>query len=260
MKVIKTTAKELYHFNKKLSVLHFFGGLDYTRCFEAPLSINNLQARTTDLILDIGSGSYNPIPLYFAHKGCTVYATDISDEVFKNVRFAKNAGLKNLVGSKFIVEKQDATHLTYPSNYFDRVLAISMIEHILGNGDTEAMEEIYRVLKPGGRAVVTLPYSKIFHENERSFNVNYFERRYDNGSIQDRIIKASKLKVEKIEFIGERLKFSKVWYRIPKYFRFGVLSIFFSNIFHRLFKSEQEIKRYADCGVVILTFLKTMKG
>jgi ubiquinone/menaquinone biosynthesis C-methylase UbiE len=256
MNKIQVNTEELYKFNKKFSIYHYLGGLDYTRCFESPLAINNLNIEPKMLVLDIGSGWYNPVPIYLASKGCIVYATDIDNDIFKQVNYANNVGIGHLIGSSFIVEKQDARSLTYPDNHFDGILAISVLEHIEERGDILVMKEIKRCLKKRGRTVVTLPYSSCFQENQRSFNVDYFERRYDMDSIYKRIINPSNLKVEKIEFFGEKIKFSEIWYRIPKYLRFGMFSLFFSKMFHKLFVTEEDIQKYADKGVVVLTLSK----
>jgi len=57
--------------------------------------------------------------------------------------------------------------MPFPDNYFDRVVAVSTIEHIgLGayndpnynNGDFIAMMELTRVLKKGGKMLITLPF------------------------------------------------------------------------------------------------------
>jgi SAM-dependent methyltransferase len=48
-----------------------------------------------------------------------------------------------------------AEYLPYPSNYFDTILSHETIEHV--TDDREAMREMVRVLKPGGRMVVFCP-------------------------------------------------------------------------------------------------------
>lgn len=59
---------------------------------------------------------------------------------------AKKLGITN-----FHAEIQDARNLhLYSDNYFDRVSAISTLEHIPNDGDSIAIKEMSRVLKPGG--------------------------------------------------------------------------------------------------------------
>ena len=49
----------------------------------------------------------------------------------------------------------DATAMPFPDGAFDRVIAAEVLEHI--RGDQQAMNEIARVLAPGGIAAVTVP-------------------------------------------------------------------------------------------------------
>jgi SAM-dependent methyltransferase len=49
----------------------------------------------------------------------------------------------------------DATEMPFPDGAFDRVIAAEVLEHI--PGDQRAMNEIARVLAPGGIAAVTVP-------------------------------------------------------------------------------------------------------
>jgi SAM-dependent methyltransferase len=98
-----------------------------------------------------------------------------------------------------------ANILTYdfPENTFDIITAISTIEHIglegYGQtvrdeyGDIKAVEKIYRWLKPGGLAVVTLPYGKPHHPPT-------FERVYDRGSLVSRILRVKDWQVLNVSY------------------------------------------------------------
>ncbi|HSN59558.1 MAG TPA: methyltransferase domain-containing protein [Ferruginibacter sp.] len=61
-----------------------------------------------------------------------------------------------------MVQKQDATHFSYADNRFDLVIANHILEHI--PDDKKAMSEIYRVLKPGGSAILQVPYTEYLDE------------------------------------------------------------------------------------------------
>ena len=45
---------------------------------------------------------------------------------------------------------EDARRLSFPDRSFDAVVCVSVIEHVAGEGDGEAMAEMWRVLRPGG--------------------------------------------------------------------------------------------------------------
>ncbi len=53
------------------------------------------------------------------------------------------------------MDKQDITGLTYEDNRFDIILCNHVLEHI--PDDLKAMSELYRVLKPGGWAILQTP-------------------------------------------------------------------------------------------------------
>lgn len=57
-----------------------------------------------------------------------------------------------------LVQKQDATNFSFANETFDMVIANHILEHI--PDDRKAMSEIFRVLKPGGTAVLQVPYSQ----------------------------------------------------------------------------------------------------
>lgn len=54
--------------------------------------------------------------------------------------------------------KADICNLPFESNSFDFVICNHVLEHI--PNDTKAMEEIYRVMVPGGTAILQVPYDK----------------------------------------------------------------------------------------------------
>ncbi len=97
------------------------------------------------------------------------------------------------------------TSLPYSDDTFDIVSSISVIEHINGSGDSKMLEEIERVLKPGGLVLLSFPVKTVF-ENEyrdtasystQNFNEEkesyFFQRFYDMSAIQDRLLSVSKL-------------------------------------------------------------------
>lgn len=55
------------------------------------------------------------------------------------------------------IQAADATALPFSNEIFDWVIANHILEHI--PADTVAMQELYRVLKKGGSAVLQVPYS-----------------------------------------------------------------------------------------------------
>jgi SAM-dependent methyltransferase len=54
--------------------------------------------------------------------------------------------------------QMDITNIQYNDNYFDVILCNHVLEHI--PNDDRAMKELYRVLKPGGWAILQVPLDK----------------------------------------------------------------------------------------------------
>lgn len=53
----------------------------------------------------------------------------------------------------------DITDLEMKDNFYDAIVCSHVLEHVLN--DQKAMREIYRVLKPGGWAILQVPYSTL---------------------------------------------------------------------------------------------------
>ncbi|OIP11224.1 MAG: hypothetical protein AUJ96_02715 [Armatimonadetes bacterium CG2_30_66_41] len=95
----------------------------------------------------------------------------------------------------------DATAMTFLDETFDRVFSVSVLEHIQDDGDTRAAQEIARVLKPGGRAVLTFEWGPLFVP-WCAFPVG--GRIYDTAAFMERIVEPSGLELaEPLEYPAE---------------------------------------------------------
>ncbi len=97
-------------------------------------------------VLDVGCSSG-----YFSNhlltKSKEVYAIDINKDV---IEFAKDH-YKDVKFSWVSIEKAP-----YPKEYFDTIVALDIIEHC--KNDKKAIGEIKRILKRGGRLILSVPY------------------------------------------------------------------------------------------------------
>ena len=226
--------RDFYLFNGRLGLRRIISGIDYFRCLEDPLVFNNLELIKGLTLLDIGSGT-TIFSLFASSKGVQVLATDINNSVFKLEAVAEKLGIAN-----FHAEIQDARNLSYSNNYFDRVSAISTLEHIPNDGDSIAVKEMSRVLKVGGVMVITVPYGSF--EEVRQRGVSYFQRVYDKEDIYERLIKPSGLDVVKIEYFGEtKYNFTKYWGMISSSLRIPLL--WAQPIFSKLFLNKRWMKK-----------------
>jgi SAM-dependent methyltransferase len=75
------------------------------------------------------------------------------------------------------VRNIDLTRIRYPDNSFDCIISISVLEHV--PAIEQALAELYRVLAPGGRLLITTDSSqepKPFAENVRYFTESELEK------------------------------------------------------------------------------------
>src|SRR5262249_9672501 len=138
-------------------------------------------------------------------------ATDLDDPVLFERWYisAKAMGLTN-----YVPQFQDARCLKYPDATFDLVYSISVIEHIPDDGDGDALREIARVLKPGGVAVIEVPYRRKYETLYQDYSSRgaaleepqFYERRYDQTELQRRILtRVDGLRVKQLSILGEHL-------------------------------------------------------
>ncbi len=194
---------------------------EFSECLSA---IDAVDAKSLK-ILDIGSPKL--LSLFLALKrNHTVFATDLQDhEIFNRYKqhFEDWQALRGSPG-EYIVEFQDARSLQYEDDTFDVVFSLEVLGHIPAEGDMSAMQEIERVLKKGGVAVIAVPYANkaedIFVKNDvydRQYEGEpvFYLRQFDEQSLQDRLVMTSNMVLEKKIILGERLPFDTWWDRVP---------------------------------------------
>lgn len=119
------------------------------RVFEYPFALRNWPQKGR--VLEVGcTASSNILPIALAEKGYEVYGVDLRPFKAKSTNFG------------FIV--CDARHLPFQEGCFDCVQSISTIEHI-GlpsdlKGDSKAVREMIKVVKPNGSLIITVPFGK----------------------------------------------------------------------------------------------------
>lgn len=192
-----------------------FQPVSYWRAVEFQLVWGAAAFAASDRVLDIGSPKL--LSLYLAERaGCQVVATDIESYFVDEHEFLRRT--RGIPHDRLHIETQDGRRLTYPDRSFTKAYSISVIEHIPGTGDTECIKEISRVLAPGGRCLITVPFWRTSRERHRkpdfywaSSSVAttpgrvFYERHYSEADLYARLIEPSGLTLRHLEYIGERI-------------------------------------------------------
>jgi SAM-dependent methyltransferase len=113
--------------------------------------------RPGDRVLDLGCGAGRHA-FEALRRGAHVLALDTDQSELRQVSAmfaAMHEAGEVPGGASAQAVAGNATVMPFPDNCFDRVIAAEVLEHI--PADQAAMDEITRVLRPGGLAAVTVP-------------------------------------------------------------------------------------------------------
>jgi len=120
-------------------------------------------------ILDVGCGTGTMLT-YLSRFG-TAEGVDVDAEA---VEYCRARGLQR-------VSQSAAGTLSFESNTFDLATALDVIEHI--DDDVSALREIRRVLRPGGRLLMTVPAYRFLWG--RQDEINLHKRRYVAAEVRE---------------------------------------------------------------------------
>ena len=155
--------------------------LDPSRYLELPETKRELAARRGEKVLDLASPKLLAVQL--AREGVAVTSVDLlAQEIDRWRRLTPNE--RNL---RF--EVADGRALRYEDAAFDHAYSISVLEHIPEGGDATALNELARVVKPGGRIVITLPHAPTAYAEHRDRPLyggenTFFQRWYDDAAVE----------------------------------------------------------------------------
>lgn len=115
----------------------------------ARIILKNLNLSDREKILEVGCGR----GFYLKILIDTLPHLDITGIDLNEKYLSVAKGFIN--NNKVKLVKVDATNLPFKNKTFDRIIATEILEHI--PNDQKAISEMYRVLKPDGIAMVTVP-------------------------------------------------------------------------------------------------------
>jgi SAM-dependent methyltransferase len=160
-----------------------------TRAWEYPWALLNSHISPITKMLDVGSG-HSLFPLYLAQKSRNVDSMDTDERQIK-ILCPVLADILKVKVNYFV---GDAVNLSAKDDTYDYVFCISVIEHLeeeVENGipinrhtnklDRKAIKEFIRVIKPGGKVILTLDYASP-HISRRSFDFDYVKDLIDEFS------------------------------------------------------------------------------
>ena len=127
------------------------------------------------MILSVGCGSGEEIR--FLGRFGKVYGIDPGEDA---IRFCRAAG----IGEQ--VKRASAEQIPFPDKSFDAVFVLDVLEHV--RDDERALAQIYRVLKPGGIVVVSVPaYAWLW---SRADMRSHHFRRYTRHALEEKCSRA----------------------------------------------------------------------
>ena len=101
----------------------------------------------------------------------------------------------------------DITAIPVEDNYFDNILCYHVLEHI--PDDRAAMQELFRVLKPGGKVIIQTPFKE--GEIYEDFSIVSPEERLKHFGQEDHV------RIYSVEGLNKRLKDSGFEVEVRKF-------------------------------------------
>lgn len=159
------------------------------------VDFDRLGVRPGDRLLDMGAGAgRHAFEAY--RRGADVVAFDQDADELARVRewfqAMKEAG-EVPEGAEADVKEGDALALPFADGEFDRIIAAEVLEHI--PADIQAIQELVRVLRPGGTLAVSVPrwFPEIVNwklSDEYHNNPGGHIRIYTEEELRDKVTKA----------------------------------------------------------------------
>lgn len=210
-----TVLKQLVSHHRSLSLKCRLKGLGYERCAELTWVIEHLEPDfQQDLqYLDVGTGE-SPLPTFlFEHSQWGIACLDKCPWVWKQDRFYEVACGARSPATRFRVIEADLLQAHLPDESFDIITCISVIEHFEGSSDSDGMRALARLLRPGGRLILTTPvndpFFAEFYLNKTVYGAEFhgspvfYQRHYDSKSLVERIIQPSGLRESHRVYFGD---------------------------------------------------------
>jgi SAM-dependent methyltransferase len=186
--------------------------LEPSRYLELPWALGVLGARPGEEVLDLASPKLLAVAL--AREGVEIVSVDrLASEIQTWSRLAREPRLRFAVA--------DGRALPFEDGSFDHAYCISVLEHIPGDGPAAALRDLARVVRPGGRVAVTLPYAgeaweewrdePVYGEGERGRA--FFQLWYDAARVGQLAAAAPELELASREVVRMQPNWNEAYVR-----------------------------------------------
>ena len=160
------------------------------RRFVAPLIEEATAGRSNPRLLDAGCGTGANLPL-LQH-----YGTTFGLELFwRGIRFGHDRGLPRLI-------QGSVTHLPFGNESFEVVLSFDVLYCLETPAEQSALQEMFRVLKPGGFAVINVAALEILKGDHSALGGEV--RRYTKRELRTKLERAG-LRVKRLTYTNASL-------------------------------------------------------
>lgn len=144
--------------------LEYFRGFDKLRDSLEPPDLREriyeFKASAGKLVLDVGAGN-GFVMSHYARAGARAFGIELTE---RGVGLCRRRF--KVEGVRAFVTRGDAENLPFPDGFFDAVTSMGVLHHV---PDPErAINEIRRVLKPGGRLTLML-----YHRNSAMYRLRF---------------------------------------------------------------------------------------
>ena len=208
-------------------------------------------------ILEAGCG-LGPWVIKLSMLGYKMVGVDYQQECIDKVK-SYDANLE--------VYTADVRSMPFEANYFSTYLSWGVIEHF-AEGPDGVLNEAYRVLKPEGKLILTVPYKNIFLKVKEPldyiknnsiirniFNkpprVCYYQKYFKVGELED-VISGSGFVIEKVipvDHIFSLVEFCSIFRNKDSYDGENKLAVFAGNLL-------EKILRWAGAGSILVVASK----
>jgi ubiquinone/menaquinone biosynthesis C-methylase UbiE len=162
-----------YHYKATIGARRF-RDFDLKLAARYRTAVELLDPRRGHYVLDAGSGE-GVAALLCCRRGARVAAVELEAEACALGRELR--GRECLDSSRLEFEQLDLYRLPWPDETFDGIVSLEVIEHMADV--PQYLAELHRVLKPGGRLVVSTPHRR----PDRALQDPYHVREFDGPEL-----------------------------------------------------------------------------